>query len=91
MPGKAGLGHWLPPKLCSGGVWVSANVLVSQELGKSHGVGWYLPVAGLLSLPMPWGLSWVTFVQWESWCCNAGVPLCATGQSEDPGISDIPH
>ena len=89
--GRAGLGHWLPLKPCSGSVWVCADALVFEELGWSQGVGWSLPVAGLLSLPAPWGLSQVTFEQWESWCCNPGVPLCATGQPEDCGIGDIPH
>lgn len=89
--GWAGLRQWLTPKLCSGGVWVHADALVFKELGWSQGVGWALPDAGLLSLPVPWGLSQVMLVQWESCCHKPDVPLCATGQSENPGISDIAH
>lgn len=69
----------------------SCRALEFEELGWSQRVGWALPAAALLCLPVPWSLGRVTFVQRENCCCNPGVPLCATGQPEDPRIGDVPH
>lgn len=49
---QAGLGSGTGCHRNSGSVWVRADALVFEELGWSQGVGWSLPVAGLLSLPV---------------------------------------